>query len=48
MWWWIICVILLGTIGIMVAGVVLWLVWQVIRLVLNLICYILFGQDEVF
>lgn len=48
MWWWIICAILLGGIGLMVAGVVLWIVWQVVRFILNLICFLFFGQDEVF
>lgn len=46
--WTLICYIALIAIGVMVGVVVLWLAWQIIRLVLNLICGILFGQGEVF
>lgn len=46
--WWIVCAILLGGIGLMVAGVVLWIAWQIVRFILNLICSLIFGQDEVF
>ncbi len=46
--WSVICFLLLLAIGIMLGGVALWIAWQIIRLILNLICYVLFGQDEVF
>lgn len=46
--WSVICFLLLLVIGVMVGVVVLWLAWQIIRLILNLICSVLFGQDEVF
>ena len=46
--WSIICFLLLLVIAVMVGRVVLFLAWQIIRFVLNLICFILFGQDEVF
>ncbi len=46
--WSVICFLLLLGIGVMLAGVALFVAWQIIRFVLNLICYILFGQDEVF
>lgn len=46
--WPVICFVLLLIIGVMIAVVVLWLAWQIVRFVLNLICYLLFGQDEVF
>lgn len=46
--WGIICFIFLVAIVVMVGSVFLWLAWQIIRFVLNLICYLLFGQDEVF
>lgn len=46
--WALICYIALIAIGVMVGVVALWLAWQIIRLVLNLICGILFGQGEVF
>lgn len=46
--WSVICFMFLLAIGVMVGGVVLWIAWQIIRLILNIICSILFGQDEVF
>lgn len=46
--WALICYIALIAIGVLVGAVVLWFAWQIIRLVLNLICGILFGQGEVF
>lgn len=46
--WSLIGFIALIAIVVMVGGVVLWVAWQIIRLILNLICYIIFGQDEVF
>ncbi len=46
--WSIICFLLLLVIGVMVGGVALFIAWQVIRFILNLFCFILFGQDEVF
>lgn len=46
--WSIICFLLLLAIGVMVGVVVLWLAWQIIRLILNLICGILFGEGEAF
>lgn len=46
--WSIICFLLILAIGAMVAGVVLFVAWQIVRFVLNLVCYLLFGQDEIF
>lgn len=46
--WSLIGFIALIAIVVMVGGVALWVAWQIIRLILNLICYIIFGQDEVF
>lgn len=46
--WWLIGYIALIAIGIMVGVVVLWLAWQIIRLVLNIICSIIFGTGEIF
>lgn len=46
--WSVICFILLLIIGVIVGSAVLWLAWQIVRFVLNLICYIFLGQDEVF
>lgn len=46
--WSLIGFIALIAIVVMVGGVALWVAWQIIRLILNLICYIFFGQDEVF
>lgn len=46
--WSIICFLFLLAIGVMVGVVVLWVAWQIVRLILNLICGILFGEGEVF
>lgn len=46
--WSIICFLFLLAIGVMVGVVVLWVAWQIVRLILNLICGILFGESEVF
>lgn len=46
--WWILAIIALVAIGIMLAGVALWLIWQIVRFILNLICSIFFGQGEAF
>lgn len=46
--WSIICFLFLLAIGVMVVVVALWVGWQIIRFILNLICGILFGESEVF
>lgn len=46
--WSVICFLLVLAIGVMVGVVVLWLAWQIIRFVLNLLCFLLFGEDEMF
>lgn len=46
--WSVISFLLLLAIGIMLGVVVLFVAWQIIRFVLNLICFILFGEDEAF
>lgn len=46
--WSIICFLLILAIVVMAAGVVLFIAWQIVRFVLNLVCYLLFGQDEIF
>lgn len=46
--WSIICFLLVIAIALMVAIPVLWLVWDVIRYILNGIMYLICGEDEVF
>lgn len=46
--WSIICFLLILAIAVMVGGVVLFIAWQIIRFVLNLICFLLLGEDEMF
>lgn len=46
--WSVICFLLSIGIIVMLAVVALFIAWQVVRFVLNLICYLLCGQDEVF
>lgn len=46
--WSEICFLLLLAIVVMIGGVVLFIVWQIIRYALNLICFFLFGEDEIF
>lgn len=46
--WSIICFLLILAIVFMVGGVVLFIAWQIIRFVLNLICFLILGEDEMF
>lgn len=46
--WSIICFLLILAIAVMVGGVVLFIAWQIIRFVLNLIFFLLIGEDEMF
>lgn len=46
--WSIICFLLILAIAVMVGGVVLFIAWQIIRFVLNLIFFLLIGEDAMF
>ena len=46
--WSVICFILALIIVVMVAVVVLYVAWAIIRFVLNMICAVLFGESEMF
>lgn len=46
--WSVICFILALAIVIMLALVVLYVAWAIIRFVLNMICALLFGESEMF
>ena len=46
--WSVICFILALAIVVMLAVVVLYVAWAIIRFVLNMICALLFGESEMF
>ena len=46
--WSVICFLAILAIVGMLAFVALWLVWTIIRFILNLFCAIVFGEEEMF
>lgn len=46
--WSVICFILALAIVVMLAVVVLYVAWAILRFILNMICGLLFGEDEMF